>query len=153
MLGSVHWTTHHIALYPGSLGEGEKRAWYLLFAHALNYLTFQSFWISTGTSVLCWRHQPITLLNASAVLLWLWKTNKQLASRPSMKERRYFSGCLQVWQVNVLWSTALRVRWQARKTWQNHWLLKLDKDETRKNPCRTPIVYYNLYVRSATLST
>jgi len=28
---------------PGSLGEGEKRAWYLLFAHALNYLSFQSF--------------------------------------------------------------------------------------------------------------
>jgi len=25
--------------------------------------------------------------------------------------------------------------------------LKLDKDDTRKNPCRTPIVYYNvLYV-------
>ena len=25
-----------LASYPGSLGEGEKRAWYLLFAHALN---------------------------------------------------------------------------------------------------------------------
>ena len=42
-----------VASYPGSLGEGKKRAWYLLFAHALNYLTFQSFWISPGTSVLC----------------------------------------------------------------------------------------------------
>ena len=41
-----------LASYPGSLGEGEKRAWYLLFAHALNYSTFQSFWISPGTSVL-----------------------------------------------------------------------------------------------------
>ena len=30
-----------------------KRAWYLLFAHALNYSTFQIFWISPGTSVLC----------------------------------------------------------------------------------------------------
>jgi len=30
---------------------------------------------------------------------------------------------------------------------------KLDKDDTRKNPCRTPIVYYNQCVRSATLST
>ena len=41
--------------HPGSLGEGEKRAWYLLFAHALNYLTFHSFLISPGTctSVLC----------------------------------------------------------------------------------------------------
>jgi len=27
---------HTLASYPGSLGEGEKRAWYLLFAHALN---------------------------------------------------------------------------------------------------------------------
>ena len=26
----------NLASYPGSLGEGEKRAWYLLFAHALN---------------------------------------------------------------------------------------------------------------------
>ena len=105
-------TCRSLASYPGSLGEGEKRAWYLLIAHALNYLTFQSFWISPGTSMLCWCHQPIsrtlnftldkwivrccTLLNTSAVLLWLWKTNKQLASRPSMKERTYFSGCLQV---------------------------------------------------------
>ena len=101
-----------ISLVPRLFGGGGKRAWYLLFAHALNYLTFQSFWISPGTSVLCWRHQPLsrtlnftlenwiarfcTLLNASAVLLWLWKTNKQLASRPSMKERTYFSDCLQV---------------------------------------------------------
>ena len=43
----------HLASYPGSLGEGVKRSWYLLFAHALNYLTFQSFLISPGTSVLC----------------------------------------------------------------------------------------------------
>ena len=32
--------------------------------------------------------------------LWLWKTNKQLASRPSMKERTYFSCCLQVLAVS-----------------------------------------------------
>ena len=100
----------YISLVPRLFGGGEKRAWYLLFAHALNYSTFQIFWISPGTFVLCWRHQPIsrtlnlyvkemdrscTLLNASAVLLWLWKTNKQLASRSSMKERTYFSDCLQ----------------------------------------------------------
>ena len=104
---SVGW----LSLVPRLFGGGEKRAWYLLVAHALNYSTFQIFWISPGASVLCWRHQPIsrtlnlyvremdrscTLLNASAVLLWLWKTNKQLASRPSMKERMYFSDCLQV---------------------------------------------------------
>ena len=41
------------SLVPRLFGEGEKRAWYLLFAHALNYLTFQSVWISPGTSVLC----------------------------------------------------------------------------------------------------
>jgi len=121
-----------LASYPGSLEEGEKRAWYLLFAHALNYLTFQSFWISSGTSMLCWRHQPISrtlnftlekwiarFCTLSAVLLWLWKTNKQLVSRPSMKERTYFSA-YRFWQVNVLWSTAPCVRWQARKTSQNH---------------------------------
>ena len=34
---------HSLALYLGSLGEGERRARYLLFAHALNYLTFPRF--------------------------------------------------------------------------------------------------------------
>ena len=42
-----------LASYPGSLGEGEKKSLVLLFVHALNYLTFQSFLISPGTSVLC----------------------------------------------------------------------------------------------------
>jgi len=104
---SLH--VHDLALYPGSLGRGKKEPG-ICCLH--NYLTFQSFWISPGTSTLCWRHQPIsrtlnftlkkwiarfrTLLNTSAVLLWLWKMNKLLASRPSMKERMYFSGCLQV---------------------------------------------------------
>ena len=41
------------SLVPRLFGEGGKRAWYLLFVHALNYLAFQSFWISPGTSVLC----------------------------------------------------------------------------------------------------
>jgi len=36
-------SSYAIASYPGSSREGKKRAWYLLFAHALNYLTFQSF--------------------------------------------------------------------------------------------------------------
>ena len=81
-----------------------------MFAHALNYLTFQSFWISPGTSVLCWRHQPICRTLNFTLEKWIvrvrswtprlcfcdWKTNKQLASRPSMKERTNFSGCLQV---------------------------------------------------------
>jgi len=53
VISGNHTSGRAVASYTGSLGEGEKRAWYLLFAHALNYLTFQSFWISPGTSVLC----------------------------------------------------------------------------------------------------
>jgi len=42
-----------VSLVPRLFGGGEKKTWYLLFAHALNYSTFQIFWISPGTSVLC----------------------------------------------------------------------------------------------------
>ena len=139
----VHMTTDdigltliHLASYPGSLGEGGKRAWYLLFEHALNYFTFQSFLISPGTSMLCWRHQPIsrtlnftlekwiarfcTLLNASAVLLWLWKRTNSLRQGHLWRKGRISLAAYRCWQVNVLWTTALRVWWQAGKTRQNH---------------------------------
>ena len=34
-LAIASYQTTDLASYPGSLGEGKKRAWYLLFAHAL----------------------------------------------------------------------------------------------------------------------
>jgi len=62
-----------------------KKAWYLLFVHALNYLTFPKFLDFSGHVWVMWRHLPIsrtlnftlakwigwfcTLLNTSAVLL------------------------------------------------------------------------------------
>ena len=40
-----------IASFPGPFEKSEKMSWYLLFAHALNFLTFWEFWIIPVTSV------------------------------------------------------------------------------------------------------
>ena len=43
-LGSdVCMTTERVASYPGPFEKSEKRAWYPLFAHALNFPTFREF--------------------------------------------------------------------------------------------------------------
>ena len=39
------YTTSKVASYPGLFEKSEKRAWYPLFAHALNFLTFRKFQI------------------------------------------------------------------------------------------------------------
>ena len=89
-----------------------------------------------------------TLLNASAVLLWL--KDEQTACVKAIYEGKDEFLWLPTGFGKSMCYEVLPFVFDDK---QNHWLLKLDKDETRKNPCKTPIVYYNLYVRSATLST
>ena len=92
---AVHWPT-------GSLvpREGEKITWYLLFAHALNYLTFQSFWISPISRTL-----NFTLEKWIAWFCMLWtprlcfcdferRTNS--LRQGHLWRKGHFSGCLQV---------------------------------------------------------
>ena len=93
-----------------------------------------------------------TLLNASAVLLWLWKTNKQLVSRSSMKERTYFSGCLQVLASQCAIKYCPLCLMTSKKDVTEPLAVEA-RQRWNKNPCRTPIIYYNLYVCSTTPST
>ena len=144
IVSNVKKTQYHIelkipgiahSLVPRLWGRGEKRAWYLLFTHALNYLTFQSFWISSDMSVLCWRHQPISRTLNFTLAKWIvcvcsWmprlcfcdfeRWTNSLRQGQLWRKGRISLAAYRFWQVNVLWSTALRVWWQARKTWQNH---------------------------------
>jgi len=59
------------------------------------------------------------------------------------------SACIEVafWTWKILADCCLAKQTNSRTT--SYWSLT---KTTRKNPCKTPIVYYNLYVCSATLS-
>jgi len=133
----------NLASYPGSFGEGEKRVWYLLFVHALNSKVFGFLRVRpcyadvTSQLAALWTlHQR----NGSFHVLHSWTTQLCFCDferwTNSLRQGHLWrKGCISLaayrfWQVNVLWSTTLRVWWQARKTWQNHWLLNLDKDDT-----------------------
>ena len=129
------------ALEEGSLvprlfgGGGKKEPGIYCLRMRLIILTFQSFWISPGTSVLCWHHQPIsrtlnftlekwiarfcTLFNASAVFCDFERWTNSLRPGHLWRKGHIYLAAYRSWQVNVLWNTTLCVSyWSSTKTTQ-----------------------------------
>ena len=54
-LRTLSWGPCFLASYPGPFEKSEKRAWYQLFAHALNFPTFREFRIIPWYLRVSWR--------------------------------------------------------------------------------------------------